>query len=122
MLAMLRRWLQRRWLEREPARSADPVTLEMIDTELGNRILEHLKAEGWRQVSQYSPLAFDKGIDFDSYRLRRGRNELRLQWDNWTEWEIEGCRETVEEIARRFELQATPHATKAPGAQGPSPR
>lgn len=97
-------WLERR-LEREPVCTAEHVTLEMIDTEVGNGILDSLKAEGWRQVAQYSPLAFDKGIDYDSYRLRRGRDELNLEWDNWLEWKISGPGKIVEEIAQRFSLK-----------------
>ena len=58
-----------------------------------------------RQVAQYSPLAFDKGIDYDSYRLRRGLDELRLEWDNWFEWKLSGPRERIEEIAERFSLR-----------------
>ncbi|MFI8745998.1 hypothetical protein ACIGKL_12650 [Pseudomonas sp. NPDC077186] len=100
-----RQWLERRRLEREPVWTADHVTLEMIDTEVGNGILDNLKAEGWRQVAQYSPLAFDKGIDHDSYRLRRGRDELNLEWDNWLEWKISGPGDVVEEIAQRFSLK-----------------
>lgn len=105
MRTVFHRWLQRRRLERKPVCAADYVTLEMIDTEVGNRILDCLKAEGWRQVAQYSPLAFDKGIDYDSYRLRRGLDELRLEWDNWLEWKLSGPSALIEAIARRFSLQ-----------------
>ena len=98
-------WLIRRRLERQPVCTADHVTLEDIETDVGNRILESLKAEGWRQVAQYSPMAFDKGIDYDSYRLRRGLDELRLEWDNWFEWKLSGPSELVEEIAERFSLR-----------------
>lgn len=105
LIKRLRQWLERRRLERQPADTADHVTLEAIDTEVGNRILESLKANGWRQVAQYSPLAFDKGIDYDSYRLRRGLEELRLEWDNWFEWKLSGPRERIEEIAERFSLR-----------------
>lgn len=122
MLAAFRRGLQRRQLERIPGCMADPVSLEMIDTEVGNRILDSLKAEGWKQVAQYSPLAFDKGIDYDSYRLRRGPVELRLEWDNWQEWTISGPRTTLGELARRFSLKS--EFDEAPGqmTQGSSPR
>lgn len=104
-ITRLRQWLKRRRLERQPADTADHVTLEAIDTEVGNRILESLKSEGWRQVEQYSPLAFDKGIDYDSYCLRRGLEELRLEWDNWFEWKLSGPRERIEAIAKRFSLR-----------------
>ncbi len=80
------------------------MTLEYIDTDLGNRLLDELKADGWKVVAQYSPLAFDKGIDYDSYKLRRGRSELELEWDNWFEWKVSGPHQVIEELARRFSL------------------
>lgn len=101
----LLQWLQRRRLERQPIDTSQHVTLENIDTEVGNHILATLKAEGWRQVEQFSPLAIQKGIDYDSYRLRRGLDELRLEWDNWFEWKISGPGEVIEEIAERFSLR-----------------
>lgn len=104
-MTRLWQWLKRRRLERQPVDTAEHITLENIDTQVGNRLLETLKAEGWRQVEQYSPLAFDKGIDYDSYRLRRGLEELRLEWDNWFEWKLSGPRERIEEIAERFSLR-----------------
>lgn len=82
------------------------LTLENIETEAGNRIIETLRAEGWKQVAQYSPLAFDKGIDYDSYHLRKGEVGLKLEWDNWFEWKISGPREQLAEIARRFSLRS----------------
>ncbi len=101
----LLQWVQRRRLERQPIDTSQHVTLENIDTDVGNRILDTLKAEGWRQVEQFSPLAIQKGIDYDSYRLRRGLDELRLEWDNWFEWKLSGPSELVEEIAERFSLR-----------------
>ncbi|MFB4369580.1 MULTISPECIES: hypothetical protein [unclassified Pseudomonas] len=98
-------WWQRRRLERQPVDTSQHVTLEHIDTDVGNRILSTLKAEGWRQVEQFSPLAIQKGIDYDSYRLRRGLDELRLEWDNWFEWKISGPGEIIEEITERFSLR-----------------
>ncbi|WP_083640022.1 hypothetical protein [Pseudomonas sp. PA15(2017)] len=103
-MTRLWQWLKRRRLERQPVDTAGHITLENIDTQVGNRLLETLKAEGWRQVAQYSPLAFDKGIDYDSYRLRRGLDELRLEWDNWFEWKLSGPKELVEAIGERFSL------------------
>jgi hypothetical protein len=105
LIRRFRQWLERRRLERQPVCTADHVTLKDIDTEVGNQILQSIKAEGWRQVAQYSPLAFDKGIDYDSYRLRRGLEELRLEWDNWMEWKISGPSARIEEIAERFSLR-----------------
>jgi hypothetical protein len=80
------------------------MTLAYIDTDLGNRLLEELKGDGWKIVAQYSPLAFDKGIDYDSYKLHRAGSELELEWDNWFEWKVSGSRQLIEELARRFSL------------------
>lgn len=79
--------------------------LEDIETDIGNRIIETLRAEGWKQVAQYSPLAFDKGIDYDSYQLRKDEVELKLEWDNWFEWTISGPQDQLADIARRFSLR-----------------
>lgn len=105
LMGRFRQWLERRHLERQPVCTADDVTLKNIETEVGNRILDSLKAEGWRQVARYSPMAFDKGIDYDSYRLRRGLEELRLEWDNWFEWTLSGPSRLVDDIAERFSLR-----------------
>ncbi|UUD62513.1 hypothetical protein D16iCDA_12465 [Pseudomonas seleniipraecipitans] len=60
LMGRFRQWLERRHLERQPVCKADDVTLKNIETEVGNRILDSLKAEGWRQVARYSPMAFDR--------------------------------------------------------------
>ncbi|MFP1683798.1 hypothetical protein ACLD0W_14900 [Alloalcanivorax sp. C16-1] len=51
-----------------------------LHTEPGNALLEALKQQGRKQVKQYPPLAFDKGIDFDSYTLRKEGLERVLEW------------------------------------------
>ncbi len=42
-----------------------------LDTDYGIKIIDDLKSKGWKQTKQYSPFAFDKGIDFDSYTLKK---------------------------------------------------
>ena len=81
------------------------MVIEHIETEPGNRILDTLKSEGWKVISQYSPLAFDKGIDYDSYTLRKDRQQLMFEWDNWFEWKISGPDEILTGLARRFGLE-----------------
>jgi hypothetical protein len=56
------------------------LTIEGIDTDLSNNILDELKLNGWKVTSQYSPFVFDKGIDFDSYVLRKGSETLEFEW------------------------------------------
>ena len=76
-----------------------------LDTEKGAEILDALKADGWKKVAEYSCLAFDKGIDFDSYTLKKGSAKLVFDWTNWFEWEITGTRAAVEALARHYGLK-----------------
>jgi hypothetical protein len=50
--------------------------IENIDTEKGNEILVQLRKDGWKISDQYNRLAFDKGIDFDSYTLKKGDEKI----------------------------------------------
>jgi len=76
--------------------------LEFIETSKGNEILDQLKAEGWKVKSQYSPLAFDKGIDYDSYKLVLGDKTVLFEWNNWFEWKLTGTEEMLADIKLRF--------------------
>ena len=75
-----------------------------IETELGDSILESLRKNGWKKHKEYSWLAFDKGIDYDSYSLKKGNLRLEFEWTNWFEWEVSGSREAIEDIARAYDL------------------
>jgi hypothetical protein len=81
--------------------------LENIETELGNTILAQLKSEGWKRKSQYSPFAFDKGIDYDSYTLKKDGQELFFEWDNWFEWKVSGPEDVLGVLAQRFAIKPT---------------
>lgn len=76
--------------------------LEFIETAKGNEILDQLKSEGWKTKSQYSPLAFDKGIDYDRYELVLKDKAIVFEWTNWFEWELTGTEEILGEIKQRF--------------------
>lgn len=78
--------------------------IENIKTELGNQIIKTLLSEGWKVVSEYSPFTIDKGIDFDSYTLKKGDQVIEFEWDNWDEWEITGELLLIEEIKDKFNL------------------
>ena len=71
-----------------------------IETSLGRRILEDLQDDGWRVTSAYD--LFDKGIDYDAYRLRKGWQVISLEWTNWDEWTLKGTRSMLNEIRRRY--------------------
>lgn len=78
--------------------------IDNIDTATGNKILEQLRKEGWKIANQYNQLAFDKGIDFDSYTLKKGSQELYLEWSNWLEWEIHGDECEISHLIVKFKL------------------
>jgi len=77
-----------------------------IKTEVGNKILEDLASQGWKTIREYSPVAFDKGVDFDSYTLRKGKSELNFKWNNWFEWEIVGMKDELEIIVEQYSLSS----------------
>ncbi|MCP1339576.1 hypothetical protein NJR55_08195 [Idiomarina sp. M1R2S28] len=71
-------------------------------TSKGNELLETLRSEGWKIKSQYSPLAFDKGIDYDRYELVLYEHKLLLEWNNWFEWELTGADDLLLKLQTRF--------------------
>ena len=79
-----------------------------IKTDAGNQILDQLKREGWRVVAEYSRLAFDKGIDFDSFTLAKDDQRLQFEWTNWLEWEVTGSEPALNDLISRFDLASTP--------------
>ena len=50
-----------------------------IKTEVGNDIIESLKKEGWKIISEYSAMMFDKDIVFDCYTLENGSRKLAFE-------------------------------------------
>jgi hypothetical protein len=80
------------------------VKIQHIETEAGNKILTELKRDGWKIVAQYNRLAFDKGIDFDSYTLKKGEEKLYFEWSNWFEWEVQGSKDEIENLVATFNL------------------
>ena len=80
------------------------LTVEFIKSDVGFAIFETLKAEGWRVTSEYSPLMFDKGIDFDAYTLKKEKQVIYFEWTNWFEWEIKAKPEIILPICERFAL------------------
>ncbi|WP_421850053.1 hypothetical protein [Marinomonas sp.] len=78
--------------------------IENIETEKGNILIDKLKREGWKLKSQYSPFAFDKGIDYDCYELVLGNKTIVLEWDNWFEWSLTGSEDILCDFKTRFFL------------------
>lgn len=81
--------------------------VENIKTEIGNEILIQLKKDGWFISDQYDQCAIDKGIDFDSYTLKKGEEELQFEWSNWFEWEVQGSESEIQNLIKKFKLQNT---------------
>lgn len=80
-------------------------TIKDIPSERFKILVSGLESQGWRPSSRYS--GFDAGIDYDGFRLRKGLSALKCEWDNWTEWSMEGRRSIIEAIARENQLEVT---------------
>ncbi len=76
-----------------------------LDTDSGIKIIDELKGRGWKQIKQYSPFAFDKGIDFDSYTLKKTGLKLRFEWCNWFGWEVTGSSAALEYLEVEYSLK-----------------
>lgn len=72
------------------------VRVQLILTKTGNELLELLQDNGWEIISQYG--MFDKGIDYDWYRLKSDQGTIRMEWDNYMEWEVKTIQEILEYI------------------------
>jgi hypothetical protein len=80
-------------------------TIKDISSERFQSLFEQLAKQGWRPSSRYE--GFDAGIDYDRLHLRKGFRTMKCEWDNWSEWSIEGPRQVVEEIAHQSGLPVT---------------
>jgi len=80
-------------------------TIQEISGEAFEPLFEQLVSSGWKVCSKYT--GFDAGIDYDRLLLRKGFGTLKCEWDNWSEWSIEGKRHLIEEIADRSKLPIT---------------
>lgn len=77
-------------------------TIKDIPTDRFNALWQRLLADGWIQTYEYSGV--DAWLDYGCVKLRKGPARLKLEWDNWTEGSVEGRRELIEAIGRRFDL------------------
>lgn len=82
--------------------------LEEVKTSVGYETVKMLTKRGWEITSEYSEDMFDKGIDLDGFTLKKGKEKLNFEWDNWTEWTIEGGKEAIAEVSELLTQQATP--------------
>lgn len=73
-----------------------------IDTALFYSMIKYLTETGWRISLEYSPKLFDKGIDFDLYKLDKNGETILFAWTNWFEGELKASSTLIEHIAQRF--------------------
>jgi hypothetical protein len=100
-------WFARilRWLAKLKFRLLHRATIKDIAGARFKGLVAVLARDGWRARAAYT--GFDAGIDYDCVRLRRGFTSLKCEWDNWSEWSIEGPRRVIEAIAAENELKVT---------------
>jgi len=79
------------------------VSIENVETELGNKLIESLLHNGWKLKSEYDAIMIDKGVDYDFYTLTFNDMTLHFEWDNWFEWKIEGSASSIAIIQDRIE-------------------
>lgn len=75
-----------------------------IETGIFYSIVEFLKKNNWDLMAEYDENIFDKGIDFDFYEFSKGNEKITLAWNNWFEGEIKATAQTIDEIAKHFEI------------------
>jgi hypothetical protein len=80
-------------------------TIIDISDERFKPLFEQLIEQGWKVSSKYD--GFDAGIEYDYLRLRKGFKTMKCEWDNWSEWSIEGPRLVVEAFAQQSGLLVT---------------
>jgi hypothetical protein len=80
-------------------------TIMDIPTERFNALRAQLLSEGWAQTYEYTGI--DAWIDYGCLKLRKGRDKLKLEWDNWTEGSVEGRHDLVAAIAEKIQLPAS---------------
>lgn len=72
-------------------------TIKDIPTDQFNQIIRGLIDEGWVKTYEYS--GFDAWIDYGCVKLRKRRQKLKFEWDNWTEGSVEGRPQVLDGIA-----------------------
>jgi hypothetical protein len=81
-----------------------PYKIENIKTETWHRVIEDLKAEGFRETYCYGGM--DAGIDYGRYDLlsRAGDELIVFEWDNWSEGEIRAAPSRLEALREKYQL------------------
>jgi hypothetical protein len=69
-----------------------------IETALWNKIIQLLEGDNWTVIYQYDGI--DAGIDYNSYTLKKGAEEIKFEWTNWDEGEIKCTSDRLKEIEK----------------------
>jgi hypothetical protein len=78
--------------------------IEHVKTETWNRIIQDLKALGFKVMYQYDGM--DAGIDYNRYDLmHQADNELIIfEWDNWMEGDIKAMPSRLGVLRETYQL------------------
>lgn len=76
-----------------------------IGADRSGHIVDTLVADGWNLRTWRE--GFESGLDTRRITLRRRWRTVRLEWDNWSEWSLDGPRDIVAEIARGHDMIVT---------------
>ncbi|MFV0564269.1 MAG: hypothetical protein ACK5NB_00390 [Flavobacteriaceae bacterium] len=76
-----------------------------INAETFYSIIEFLTKNGWKITVEYDERIFDKGIDFDFYKLEKNEDIIYFAWCNWFEGEIKATTKILNKIAKRFDFE-----------------
>jgi hypothetical protein len=74
-----------------------------IETKDWYSIIELLKKDGWKVITEYNQ--FDKGIDFDLYELTLNGENIVFAWDNWFEGEIKCSEQRMRSLETTFRIK-----------------
>ncbi|MDO6540854.1 hypothetical protein Q4524_19880 [Alteromonas stellipolaris] len=79
--------------------------IENVDTDLFNEILEQFLDKGWEKIYEYD--AFDAWIDFGKVKIRKNKNVIVFEWDNYMEGVITGNKNQINQVAKQYCLQSS---------------
>ncbi len=80
-------------------------TIKDIPTARFPEIIDSMTRNGWSKTGEYEGL--DAWIDYAQIKMQKGGVRLKFEWDNRTEGSIEGPRDMIEEMGRRYGLAVT---------------
>lgn len=84
---------------------APKVQISSIKTDVFNRIINQLTAEGWQRKNVYNGM--DAWIDYGRLDLvKDGAKKLFFEWDNWDEGLVQGPEDLLDRLCENYGLEA----------------